>query len=559
MSERILGANGRLFARLFLGVAVLGLSTQCLFGATCSVLKHSPPTEAGKAFLAADYSKAEGLYQAALAAHPGDVDATAGLIHTLLREQKVLEADEAVKTALEAMPPAAATSPAPASPAASATPNTAALLTLRGEVEFSQGEPWLVESTVLSSYKLDPCNPRTRLLFARLSQLNSRYATARQQILLAHQFDPEDPEIRAAWIQTLPLPQRIAEMEVYLSAPTGDDQETLHKMHSDLDRWRKQAGGPATACRLASTSAAADIPFINLAGHAGHPRAFGLEVGMNGNPTRLQVGAGGGGLSIYRSVADRAGLKRIPQAEPGGLFGKPTYIAYADSVKVGSLEFKNCPVTVIDSTNPNDDGDGQIGMDVFSDFLVTLDYPMHKLQLGPLPSRPAETSAPPPSLKTAKDYEDDPSAPPAGPYDRVIAPEMKDYTQIYRVGDNLVVPAALSPTKLKLFILDLNLDIYAPTTTISPGVAMDVTKVYEKDMGGAKVLIADEITYNFAHMSQKVNGVIASNTSMASKNAGMEISGFIGRDTFKLLVMHIDYRDGLLKCEYIPNRGYQPK
>jgi hypothetical protein len=37
----------------------------------------------------------------------------------------------------------------------------------------------------------------------------------------------------------------------------------------------------------------------------------------------------------------------------------------------------------------------------------------------------------------------------------------------------------------------------------------------------------------------------------------MEISGFLGENTLDKLIMHADYRDGLLKFEYIPNRGYK--
>jgi hypothetical protein len=60
-------------------------------------------------------------------------------------------------------------------------------------------------------------------------------------------------------------------------------------------------------------------------------------------------------------------------------------------------------------------------------------------------------------------------------------------------------------------------------------------------------------------MSQKVNGVVSADMSTATKSVGMDISGTIGANTFELLIMHIDYRDGLLKFDYIPNRGYQPK
>ncbi|MGA3136484.1 MAG: aspartyl protease family protein [Terracidiphilus sp.] len=530
--------------RLVLGVAALVFPAQCLYGVSCNVVKHNLPTEADKALLAADYAKAEGLYRADLAAHPGNVDATAGLVHALLREQKVQEAADVVKTALTA---ASASAP---------------LLTLRGEVEFRQGEPWVVEQTVLAAYKLDPCNPRTRLLFARFLRITSRYATERQQILLAHQIDPDDPEIRMAWIQTLPLAQRITEMEAYLSVPNGDDQETIRQLRADLDRWRKQAGEPQRACRLVSTAAPADIPFISLKGTSGPygadiTRAFGLVVGLNGTPSRLQLGAGEGGLTVYRPMAEHAGLKRLSEPAPGGPGGKPTYAAYADSIKIGNLEFQNCVVNVIDSSSPFDDGDGLIGMDVFSDYLVTVDYPMRKVQLGPLPVNPAAGTAPLPSLKTNVAQAEDSGVAQAGPFDRYIAPEMKDYTQIYRVANNLILPTALNAAKVKLFILDLG----ASATNISPGVAKDVSKVHEVDMGGPaghslKVIVADEITYNFAHMSQKVTNVVAADTSMASKSAGMEISGFMGANTFSLLIMHIDYRDGLLKCEYIPNRGY---
>ena len=131
---------------------------------TCPVIKQNPAAEADKAFLAGDFAKAESLYRADLSKAPANPDATSGLVHTLLRQQKVQDAADTVKTAL------------------AATPNSGIFLTLRGEVEFRQGEPWSAEQTTLASYKMDPCNPRTRLLFARVSEVNSKYAMARQQI-----------------------------------------------------------------------------------------------------------------------------------------------------------------------------------------------------------------------------------------------------------------------------------------------------------------------------------------------------------------------------------------
>jgi len=155
-----------------------------------------------------------------------------------------------------------------------------------------------------------------------------------------------------------------------------------------------------------------------------------------------------------------------------------------------------------------------------------------------------------------------PTAPVAsGPFDRFIAPDMKDYTQFYHVGHDLILPAALNGDKVKLFIADASTDV----TNISASAALDVAKVHEdKTMehpgpGGRteKIFVADEITFNFAHVSQKLNGVVSFNTSSASKAAGMEIAGFLGMNTLDLLTIHIDYRNGLLKAEYVPGRGYK--
>jgi hypothetical protein len=37
----------------------------------------------------------------------------------------------------------------------------------------------------------------------------------------------------------------------------------------------------------------------------------------------------------------------------------------------------------------------------------------------------------------------------------------------------------------------------------------------------------------------------------------MEISGFIGATTLSQCTIHIDYRDGLVKFDYNPLRGYR--
>jgi predicted aspartyl protease len=579
---------GRSALRSVFLIALLCLPVKCLLGASCSVVKHLPPSEADKALLAADYAKAAGFYQAELASHPGDAELTIGLVHALLHQQKVQEAADAVKASL------------------TVAPSSAALITLRGEVELRQGTPWIAAQSVTESNKLDPCNARNYLLLADLTEISSLYASSRKELEVAHQLDPEDPEIRGAWLHTLSLKQRITETEAYLSAPRGDDEEDLRHWRMYLERLKKMVAEPHKACHLVSPTATTEIPFAYLMRDGTHIRAFGLEVKLNGRTSRLQIDTGAGGLVVSRSVAEHAGLKVFSQTEMTGIGDKgykPGYTAYADSIRIGNLEFQDCSVEVLESRNVIEDVDGLIGMDVFSHFLVTLDYPMRKLLLGPLPPRPGETIQAP-SLKTSSADPDDSSAsegsaeaaeqdklsaqrtdsnlkapvassntsapaqntaaqktPSHGPYDRYIAPEMKDYTSVYRVGHNLILPAALNSKEIKLFILDTG----AFATTISPQAAREVTKVRSDDrmqvkgISGdvEKVFSADEITFRFAKLSQKVQGVVAFDTSRISKHVGMEISGFLGATTLNLLTIHIDYRDGLVKFDYDPNRGYR--
>ena len=518
----------RLVAKCAMGMVALGSAGVQVHGLTCTVAKHRVPTDADKAMLAADYAKAEGLYKAELAKQPKDVDSELGLIHAYLGEQMVDSAAVEVASALKA------------------SPKSAAYITARGEVEYRKGELWNVEPTVVESYKLDPCNGRTRLLFAKVSEAEARYATAKQQYTLAHEFDPDDPEIKLAWIQTLPAVQRATELEAFLAAPNGTDPMQQGVLKAELDRLKLIKDQPGHACTLVSASPKAEIPFIRLAGYAGHTRAYGLAVGLNGTPTRLQIDTRGQGLTVFRPAAEHAGLKRIGEEDKtAGPGPKPNYTVLADSVKIGDLEFKDCEVNVVDSNSPFDDGAGFIGMDVFSQFMVTVDFPMRTLGLAALPAKPGVAASTPQLTTIAADW--DPVA--GSPEDRYIAPEMKDYTQYYRVGHDLLLPTALSADKIKLFVPDDG----QPFTGISESVATEVTKISVEH--GQK--FADTISFNFAHVGQKLNGVPITNTSMASKMDGVEVAGFLGNSMLTELTLHLDYRDGLLKADYVPGRGYQ--
>jgi tetratricopeptide (TPR) repeat protein len=541
-----------------LHAAVLTSAALPAFAIGCKVVAPHTPSAAEQAFLAADYDKSVGLYRTELAAHPNDPEQAAGLVRTLLRQQKLDDASAAITAAI------------------AANPNSAVLLTARAEVEHRRGYPWDAANSIAAAFKADPCLPRLHYETSRLAQLNSLHATARREILAAHQLDPSDPDIRGAWIGTLSLHDRIAEMEKYLAEATGDDPEEKHHERNYLERMKRDLAEPRKPCRLVSSVTSTEIPFIQLLYDATHIRAYGLEVKLNDHAARLEIDTGAGGLLITHSIAEHAHIKNFANEDIGGV-GDETkknggFSGYADSIKIGNLEFRDCAVSIVDNQRL-DDSDGLIGMDVFSKFLVTLNFPARKLSLAPLPPRPGETATPT-TLGTGDDATDTdesekaaapppaasaptppPAAPSRGPYDRYIAPDMKDYTAIYRNGHDLLVPVSLDKSKLKLFILDTG----AWATSISLAAAREVTKVHPDSMeihglSGKveKAYTANEITFYFAKLSQTIRYVPSFDTANISKNSGIEVSGLLGARTLDLTTIHIDYRDGLVRIDYDP-------
>ena len=284
---------------------------------------------------------------------------------------------------------------------------------------------------------------------------------------------------------------------------------------------------------------------------------------MNGKRKRLEIDTGSSGLLISRSSAISAGL--VPEAEVstngiGDRGPAGAYLTHVDDLRIGAMEFRNCMVRVLEKRSALD-VDGLIGTDVFRGYLVTLDTPARELRLAPLPKRPDE-AATNKALATTGDAAaggESTSAPPA-PKDRYIAPEMKEWTPIYRIGHQLIVPTSIGNAPQKLFIMDTG----AAVALISPEAAREVTHVAGNDflhvhgLSGDvnKVSEADSVTIRFARVQQRISGMTAIDTGNISRNLGLEIAGFIAFPTLSDLVITIDYRDDLIHVVYDPNHGF---
>jgi predicted aspartyl protease len=535
----VLGYFAMSSRRLFAVIALIVLAPLASHADACSVAQPHPLTPPQIAMINGKTAEAESLYRNAMAKNPGDEELTAGLARVLLAEQKIDDAAATVQAAL------------------AKNPQSPALLTVLAAVQHRQGLPWEEEKTLNAAQVKGVCYAPLHLALADYFRFNSFYATAKKQIDLAHQLDPYDQQIWREWMHSLPRTQRIEELKKFLATDTGDIDE-VRNAKVELAVLENQEENN-TSCQLASPTTATDIPFTPIMFNAEWVRAWGLDVAFNGQKSHLVIDTGASGLYINSSLAKRAGLKPVTQIQANGIGDngpQSGYLAVADSINIGGLEFKNCLVEVSDRRDVVGN-DGLIGMNVFSHFAVTLDFPWRKLTLGPLPPYPGAAAAPV-ELNTQGQQN---SSSNSGPRDRYVAPEMKDWMSVYRSGHELIVPGMMNGKSEGLFLIDTG----AQRSTVSPKAAAGVAKIHTDDnmrvrgVGGEvkNVYYANDIAVQFGNLLQKYARMTVFDLGGISKGSGTEISGILGEDTLGVLVVHIDYRDGLMKFEYSATRGYQ--
>ncbi|MEA2539650.1 MAG: hypothetical protein QOH35_1016 [Acidobacteriaceae bacterium] len=541
--------------------------TSAAHAVTCKVASAHVNSPAQQAFLRGDYEEAVSLYRTEIsrapAGGPQRAQLTADLVRILLYQQKVAEAAAVIE------------------PAVVSDPHSAPLDAALAAVQYRQGLPWKASRSATAAVTDDPCYARGHLILAKLFRLESLYSSEQHDIQAAYQLDPLDTEVRRAWILSLPLKDRVSSLKSYLVADTGEEARTRQNQQIYLENLETYLNGPRKDCRLVSSTASTEIPFTAFMSSATRIRAFGLDVKLNDKSSRLEINTDTYGIFVNRSVAERVGLKPLFPASSNSASDpekQSGYTAYADSIRIGGLEFHNCVVRVRDRKVLGD-FDGLIGMDVFSRFLVGLDYPMRKLTLSPLPRLPEDATTETPTLRTDGAPESQSAATPAvnapGPpntaaasrsaysslRNRYIAPEMKDYIPVYRVDQELLVPTSLNGGPNQLFLLDTG----AWSTTVSPDSARSVTNLRSNDRvlvrsngKATPVYSADRVVFQFAALRQEVDNVSTFDTVPASRNAGLDIAGFLGFSTLRLLTIHIDYRDGLVKFDYDSQRGFNP-
>jgi len=519
---------------------------------------------ADQLYRAGKFAEAEASYQAILKTDSKLVPAQVGSVRAMLRQQKIDEAMDEVNKALAQQP------------------NEAPLLAAKGDVLFRRGEMTDAEGSYLAAKKLDPKAVRAYLGLARLYRSYSLYRKAYDQLQTAHEIAPDDIEVQRAWLNMLPRKERLGAMEAYLGGPHPDDEEETKWMTEYLAFLKATADKPVHACRLVSKVEQTETKLETMYGPDIHRmRGIGLSVRLNDRNVHLLLDTGAGGIMVNHRLAEKAGLTRIAALHFGGIGDKGLqsgYTAVADYIRIGELEFQDCMVSVSDKGSVADE-DGLIGADVLGAYLIDIDLPGMRLKLSPLPKRPEDTVAPK-SLNSegeeqanAEQKEESatepttqepktppPTAKPARrlPKDRFIAPEMADWTKVFRFGHSILVPTSVNDSKAMLFGLDTG----AFSNLLSVRAGRLVAKVNSEDrvqihgLNGNvdKVYSSENATLRFGHFQQSNLGIITLDLSSVSRHTGTEVSGFLGFAMLRQLEVELDYRDGLVDFKYDPKR-----
>jgi len=464
------------------------------------------------------------ILQQQLEKDPAAVAASILLTEILLAAERFDEADQAAESAL------------------AKNKSEAGLERVLGDLRFREGRIFDAEKAYKAAIRLDSHDARAIYGISRVFDATSFNKKASEMLQVAHAINPQDPVIAIAFDEAVPsspavLKRREAELAALHDVPGVEPG--ARKLA--LERWiavakaldGKPAFEPAAPDRVYRLPLGRLIDGRRLTGGS-------LPIKINGAKADLRFDTGAEGIILSSHLAERAGVKRLAEAQISGIGNGPAvkgWIGYIPTVQIGDLTVENCVVSVPEKGS-TDDSSGLIGSDVFRRFLVKINFAGQSLDLDPLPG-PAWDGH---SLTN-----------------RYEGPELADFSQMLRVHHYLLIPTLIGESAKAeqtqgLFLLDTGAGLNMISTNLVPA----ITKVHGsldrvRGISGRvkNVYEADKIVLRFATFQQLNLGLTSFDLTGFSRGAGLEVSGIMGLPLIGLFAsVTLDYRDGCVKFDY---------
>ena len=465
----------------------------------------------------ARYEQAAGLYREVLKNDPHCGPAYDGLVRALLEAHHAEDAYRVADVGVQM------------------APGTAAATAAKGRALFRKGEIAKAEKAWRDALAIDPKNASAIEGMSRIQALLAKYKTAQTYIGMAHRIAPDDPGLMTSYASSLRGAEHLAMLRSALAIYDPDSREAKAlRAHISSD----EALGEKKVRKLTSGYHAYQMKMVELMDGPRHLRGYGLRVSFNGgHPVTLLLDTGAGGIAISPRAAEKFGLQQMgtEAGEARGIGDREARSSYryvASSVKVGDLEWEDYPLSVFD-TAKSPDFDGLIGVNAFSRFLVTLDFPNRAMELMPF----AKENLP----KDDSEAVDASALPP-------------DLFRVYRWGHMLLVPSFVNTDpEARLFLIDSG----SSANLIDGEVARLTTKTYGDSrtvvkglQGSVKDVARADVELRFAGFRQRNPDLIAMDMTKTGDGLGLGVAGILGMPVLINLKVTIDYRDGGVRFEY---------
>ena len=502
---------------------------------SCIVQPAVTPTDADRAFAAGDSARAATLYRAEIAATPS-ARSYAGLVRSLL-DQNLLT--EAVDTANKA---------------AAALPTSADAQALVGEALTRNGQIPEANAAFAKALTLDHCSAIAHLGVGRLNEFAARHATAARELAAAHALAPHDAQITAFYLPTLAPEPRIAALHTLLASEPTLTPAAVGRLNTSLAILEQHK-----TCTAAPITAPVNLNLLGVMLIGTKARSWGIKPRINNvDLAVMELDSSVAGIVLNPKDAKAANVHPLTN---GPVPANGIYYAVADNIRIGAMEYHDCTVRVAPAAQLAN-ANSLIGTDFFRDQRIHIDYVLKTVTLTPYPA------ASKPEI------------------DRIVTADQSDWSSVYIVGSDILIPTWINKKGPYLFALDTG----EPVSVISPdvnkrllfatrsvadlnvkGISATFVKTFPVYGGGdpnhslifgpdgnpIRVDIPVKIaTLRFFNNEFADNYSQSFDFSTKSHDSGIEIAGLLGLSVISEYFTDIDYRNGLAKMAYDPQHLY---
>ncbi|MFN8007984.1 MAG: aspartyl protease family protein [Terriglobia bacterium] len=481
----------------------------------------SDTLESGEdSFRKGDFETAAKVFLSIVQEDSKNETAQRGLIRSLLREDKVEEAEKSATSALEFLPA------------------SSIILSALGDVMLRKGEFSQAEEMYTRAVRSNPQNGRAYLGLAKIHSSSFNRKSSRLLYQKAYECDPADPEIILSYAHGLGAADQIPLLEKYLEVGTNEPEFRRDGAEEQLEYLK--AMGDRRTWILQGDPRESVVELQPMWPTPKRQIGYKLKARINGrNWIELQLDTGARGVLIHRKLAEKLQVQMVSGSRVMGAGDegkRKAFVGLADSIEIGGVQFKDCTIHVSDKKLVGD-FHGLIGSSVFAQFLICLNLPKNQIQLQPLP--PIQ----------GKRY-DDPHA--WSQLDRTAIPELAEMVPARNWG-HILLDTLVNGRSRGFFILDtgaaesiINLELAQKVTSLQPagvtirGLSGDVKKT----------MMAQEILLQVGNFRQQNDGMLAMSFKKMSKDVEFEISGLLGYPLLSQILVYLDYRDGLVNLVY---------